>query len=122
MADMRLIVAGAGGRMGRTLIHAIAATPGVALAGAIEAKGGAVIGRDAGELAGLGANGVKVTTDLAPLLAEADALIDFTTPAATRVFLEQTAGRVHIIGTTGLTAEDEDRKSTRLNSSHLVIS
>jgi 4-hydroxy-tetrahydrodipicolinate reductase len=48
-----------------------------------------------------------VTTDLAPLLAQADALIDFTTPAATRVFLEQTAGRVHIIGTTGLTAEDE---------------
>ena len=107
MADMRLIVAGAGGRMGRTLVHAIAATPGVVLAGAIEAKGSAVIGRDAGELAGLGANGVKVTTDLAPLLAEADALIDFTTPAATRVFLEQTSGRVHIIGTTGLTAEDE---------------
>ena len=107
MADMRLIVAGAGGRMGRTLIHAIAATPGVALAGAIEAKGAAVIGRDAGELAGLGPNGVKVTTDLAPLLREADALIDFTVPAATRVFLEQTAGRVHIIGTTGLSGEDE---------------
>jgi 4-hydroxy-tetrahydrodipicolinate reductase len=107
MADMRLIVAGAGGRMGRTLIHAIAATPGVALAGAIEAKGAAVIGRDAGELAGLGPNGVKVTTDLAPLLREADALIDFTVPAATRVFLEQTSGRVHIIGTTGLSAEDE---------------
>jgi 4-hydroxy-tetrahydrodipicolinate reductase len=53
MAEMRLIVAGAGGRMGRTLIHAIAATPGVALAGAIEAKGSAVIGRDAGELAGM---------------------------------------------------------------------
>jgi 4-hydroxy-tetrahydrodipicolinate reductase len=107
MAEMRLIVAGAGGRMGRTLIHAIAATPGVALAGAIEANGSAVIGRDAGELAGLGPNGVKVTTDLAPLLAEADALIDFTVPAATRVFLEQTAGRVHIIGTTGLGTEDE---------------
>src|SRR5215467_3705651 len=107
MAEMRLIVAGAGGRMGRTLIHAIAAMPGVSLAGAIEAAGAAVIGRDAGELAGLGQNGIAVTTDLAPLLAKADALIDFTVPAATRVFLELTAGRVHIIGTTGLTAEDE---------------
>jgi 4-hydroxy-tetrahydrodipicolinate reductase len=107
MADMRLIVAGAGGRMGRTLIHAIAAMPGVSLAGAIEAAGAAVIGRDAGELAGLGQNGIAVTTDLAPLLAKADALIDFTVPAATRVFLELTAGRIHIIGTTGLTAEDE---------------
>ncbi len=72
MADMRLIVAGAGGRMGRTLIQAIAAMPGVALAGAIEAAGAAVIGRDSGELAGLGQNGIPVTSDLAPLLAKAD--------------------------------------------------
>ncbi|HYY36168.1 MAG TPA: 4-hydroxy-tetrahydrodipicolinate reductase, partial [Xanthobacteraceae bacterium] len=57
MSDMRLIVAGAGGRMGRTLIHAIAATDGVTLAGAVEAASSAVIGRDAGELAGLGRNG-----------------------------------------------------------------
>src|SRR5215510_7134918 len=109
MADMRLIVAGAGGRMGRTLIHAVAATPGVILAGAVEAKGSAVIGRDAGELAGLGANTVKVETDVEPLLAKADALIDFTVPAATCAFAEITAraGRVHIIGTTGLTTEDD---------------
>jgi 4-hydroxy-tetrahydrodipicolinate reductase len=92
--------------MGRTLIQAIAAMPGVSLAGAIEAAGAAVIGRDSGELAGLGPNGIAVTTDLAPLLAKADALIDFTVPAATRVFLELTAGRVHNLGTTGLTAED----------------
>ena len=51
MSDMRLIVAGAGGRMGRTLIHAIAATDGASLVGAIDAPGSAVIGRDAGELA-----------------------------------------------------------------------
>ena len=66
-----------------------------------------MIGRVSGELAGLGQNGIAVTTDLAPLLAKADALIDFTVPAATRVFLELTPGRIHIIGTTGLTAEDD---------------
>src|SRR5262245_52781049 len=49
MSDMRLIVAGAGGRMGRTLINAIAATDGLTLAGAIEASGSSIIGRDAGE-------------------------------------------------------------------------
>ena len=69
MSDMRLIVAGAGGRMGRTLIHAIAATDGAVLAGAVEAAASAVIGRDAGELSGLGKNGVAVTTDIEPLLA-----------------------------------------------------
>ena len=54
-SDMRVVIAGAGGRMGRTLIQAIAATKGLALAGAVDAPGSAVIGRDAGELAGLGA-------------------------------------------------------------------
>ena len=109
MSDMRLIVAGAGGRMGRTLIKAIAETKGLALAGAIEAAGSAVVGRDAGELAGLGANGVAVGTDPEPLFANADGLIDFTIPAATMVFAELTARhrRVHIIGTTGLKDGEE---------------
>jgi 4-hydroxy-tetrahydrodipicolinate reductase len=109
MADMRLIVAGAGGRMGRTLVKAIAETKGLTLAGAIDAPGSAVIGRDSGELAGLGANGIAVTADPAPLLASADGLIDFTIPAATVAFAELTArnGKVHIIGTTGLSGENE---------------
>jgi 4-hydroxy-tetrahydrodipicolinate reductase len=109
MADMRLIVAGAGGRMGRTLIKAIAEAKGLALAGAVEAQGSAVIGRDSGELAGLGKNGIAVAVDPAPLLANADGLIDFTIPAATVTFAELTAraGKAHIIGTTGLNGENE---------------
>ena len=108
-SDMRIVIAGAGGRMGRALIHAIAATKGLALAGAVDAGDSAVIGRDAGELAGLGPNGVKVTSDAAPLIRDADGLIEFTVPAATLAFAELTAaaGKVHIIGTTGHTAEEE---------------
>jgi len=109
MSDMRLIVAGAGGRMGRTLIHAIAATDGATLAGAVDAPGSAAIGRDAGELAGLGRNGVIVAADGAPLIADADGLLDFTVPAATLALAEITAkaGLVHVIGTTGLSGEDD---------------
>src|SRR5262245_23165989 len=109
MADMRLVVAGAGGRMGRTLIKAIAGTKGLTLAGAVDAPGSAVLGRDAGELAGLGSNGVAVTGDPAPLLAKADGLVDFPIPAASLVFAELTAraGLVHIIGTTGLKDGEE---------------
>ncbi len=108
-SDMRLVIAGAGGRMGRALMHAIAATRGVTLVGAIEASNSAVIGRDAGELAGLGANGIKVTSDAAPLLKAADELIEFTIPAATLALAELTsaAGIVHVIGTTGHSAEEE---------------
>jgi 4-hydroxy-tetrahydrodipicolinate reductase len=109
MSDMRLIVAGAGGRMGRTLVQAIAASPEVVLAGAVETVGAAAIGRDAGELAGLGRNGVPVLAELEPLLAGADGLIDFTVPPATVAFAELIAakGLVHVIGTTGLSSADE---------------
>ncbi len=109
MSDMRLIVAGAGGRMGRTLVKAIADAPGATLVGAVDAPGSAVIGRDAGELAGLGASGITVAADAAPLLEEADGLINFTIPAATVALAEIAAakGLVHVIGTTGLSAEEE---------------
>ena len=108
-SDMRLVIAGAGGRMGRTLIHAIAATKGITLAGAVEAADSAAIGRDAGELAGLGQNGIKVVGDVAPLLKAADGLIEFTIPAVTLALAELTgsAGIVHVIGTTGHSAEQE---------------
>lgn len=109
MADMRVVIAGAGGRMGRTLIRALAESTGMRLAGAVEAEGAAVIGRDAGDLAGVGRNGVKVTSEVAPLLQEADGLIEFTVPAATPALAELTAaaGLVHVIGTTGHSAAEE---------------
>jgi 4-hydroxy-tetrahydrodipicolinate reductase len=108
-SDMRVVIAGAGGRMGRTLIHAVATTKGLTLAGAADAADSAVIGRDSGELAGLGPNGIKVTSDVAALLTNADGLIEFVIPAATLAFAELTAaaGKVHIIGTTGHSAEEE---------------
>jgi len=124
MSSMRLIVAGAGGRMGRTLVKAIADADGVVLAGAVDAEGSAVIGRDAGELAGLGANGIKVEVDPEPLLAKADGLIDFTIPAATVAFAEIAAkrGLVHVIGTTGLSPENEKLIAAAAQRSPIVKS
>ena len=109
MGDMRIIVTGAGGRMGRTLIKAIADMDGIVVAGATEAAGSPLISQDSGALAGLPANGVALTADPAPLMTKADAIIDFTVPAATVAFAVQAAkaGKVHIIGTTGLSAADE---------------
>ncbi len=109
MADMRLIVAGAGGRMGRTLVKAIAGGKGFALMGALEDARSPLIGQDAGALAGLGDNGVKLAADAGALMDKADAIMDFTVPAATVAFaaLAAKAGKVHIIGTTGLSAADE---------------
>jgi len=109
MSEMRLIVAGAGGRMGRTLTRAIADTPGAVLAGALEAPGSALLGKDAGVLAGLEANGVMLSADLWAMSENADGILDFTVPAATiaNVAIAAQRGLVHIIGTTGLSASDE---------------
>jgi 4-hydroxy-tetrahydrodipicolinate reductase len=111
MSDMRLIVAGAGGRMGRTLVKAIAETKGLALAGALDDARSPLIGQDAGVLAGLPANGIALVADTKPLLAKADAIVDFTAPKATVALaaLAAEAGKIHIIGTTGLATEDDGK-------------
>jgi 4-hydroxy-tetrahydrodipicolinate reductase len=111
MSEMRLIVAGAGGRMGRTVVKAIGEMEGLAVTGALEGSGSPLLGQDAGVLAGLAPNGVKVTADPRPLLGSADGIVDFTVPAATVALAERAAehGLVHVIGTTGLTKEDDER-------------
>ena len=108
MADMRLVVLGAGGRMGRTLVKMIADTPGAVVVGGVEQPGSPLIGQDAGVLAGLPASGVKLAPDLKPLLAQADGILDFTVPASTVAasVLTAEAGVVHVVGTTGLSADD----------------
>jgi 4-hydroxy-tetrahydrodipicolinate reductase len=109
MSEMRLIVAGAGGRMGRTLIKAIADSKGMTLAGALEDARSPLIGWDAGTLAGLGENHVKLTGDPEKIIGEVDGIVDFTIPRATVGYaqLAARARKVHIIGTTGLTEGDE---------------
>ncbi|MFB9266067.1 4-hydroxy-tetrahydrodipicolinate reductase [Bradyrhizobium erythrophlei] len=109
MADMRLIVAGAGGRMGRTLTRVISETPGAVLVGALEAPGSELLGKDAGVLAGLPANGVALSADLWTMSANADGILDFTVPAATiaNVAIAAQRGLVHVIGTTGLSPSDD---------------
>ena len=109
MAEMRLIVAGAGGRMGRTLVKAITEAKGFALAGALEDARSPLMGWDTGTLAGMPENGVKLTSDAVALMDKADGIIDFTAPVATIAFaaLAAKGGKVHIIGTTGFNAADE---------------
>ncbi len=108
MNEMKLIVAGAGGRMGRMLVKTIAETPGVTLSGAFDQKGAPTLGRDAGVLAGIPALGVPVLDDPLPLFAQADGVVDFTAPAATVQYaaLAAQARIAHVIGTTGLSGED----------------
>jgi 4-hydroxy-tetrahydrodipicolinate reductase len=111
MPDMRLVIAGAGGRMGRALARAILETPGFALAGAFERANAPGFGEDVGTLAGLPPCGISVTGDPTPLVANADGIVDFTAPAAS-VALAAIAAQariVHVLGTTGLTHVDDNK-------------
>jgi 4-hydroxy-tetrahydrodipicolinate reductase len=104
MSATRIAVAGAGGRMGRTLIQAVAETPGLVLGAATERPGSSLIGADAGELAGLGPLGVALSGDLGAVTDTFDCLVDFTAPDATlrHLGLCRAAGKRMVIGTTGL--------------------
>jgi 4-hydroxy-tetrahydrodipicolinate reductase len=106
---MRLAVAGAAGRMGRTLARIIHETDGVQLAGGLERASSEFVGADFGELAGLGRLGVTVTDKAPELFTRIDGIVDFTTPVATLALAELAAQArvVHVIGTTGLSEAQE---------------
>ena len=110
MSDLRIVIPGAAGRMGRMLVKAIHDTPGVTLGAALEMKGSIALGQDAGLLAGVGNLGVLIADDPLRAFAEADAVVDFTAPAATVSFAALAARMrvAHIVGTTGLHAADLD--------------
>jgi len=124
MAEMRLVVAGAGGRMGRTLVKAIADSKEFALAGALEDARSPLIGWDSGTLAGLSENGIKLVGDAGPMLSKADGIVDFTAPVASIAFaaLVAKAGKVHILGTTGLSAADDIKIKDAAKSAVIVKS
>lgn len=108
---MRLVVVGAGGRMGKALIRAINENTHTVLSGAVVREGSPLIGQDAGELAGTGKNGVIISADPLPVFAEAEGVLDFTTPASSLIYaaLAAQARIVHVIGTTGCSADDEEK-------------
>jgi 4-hydroxy-tetrahydrodipicolinate reductase len=97
--------------MGRTLVKMIAESGDLVLGGALEANGHPDLGADAATLAGVKALGVQLTDDALPVIAKADALIDFTIPKVSveLASLAAQARIVHVIGTTGLSAEDETK-------------
>ncbi|HWX14127.1 MAG TPA: 4-hydroxy-tetrahydrodipicolinate reductase, partial [Methylocella sp.] len=108
MSDMRLVVAGAAGRMGRVLVEIIRQTPGAHLAAAIEQPDSIAIGQDAGLLAGCGQMGVVISGDALTAVAVADGILDFTSAQSTveLAALAAQARIVHVIGTTGLNPSD----------------
>jgi 4-hydroxy-tetrahydrodipicolinate reductase len=117
-----IAVTGAAGRMGKTLIQAIAETD-ANLSVAIERPDSSLIGADAGELAGIGKNGVQVVGDLAAAIDQFDVLIDFTAPESTLANATLCAkhGKAMVIGTTGFSESQLQQLKAGFTSMRVVM-
>ena len=115
------VVTGASGRMGQMLVRTVLASDKARLVGVVERAGHDWVGQDIGTAMGRAAVGLTVTDDALEVLATAQAVLDFTTPAATVEIaaLAAQARAVHVIGTTGLS--EADLKKINAASHHAVI-
>jgi len=93
---LKVVVAGAGGKMGQALIEGVLADASLQLGAALDASGSPAVGRNVG--------GIKVSSDVRKAVAAGDVLIDFTRPEGTIAHLEACAraGKSIVIGTTGI--------------------
>ncbi|MEC3863351.1 4-hydroxy-tetrahydrodipicolinate reductase [Mesobacterium sp. TK19101] len=116
-----VVITGVSGRMGQMLVQQVQASAHLKLVGAIEREGHAWVGQDLGTAMGGAAIGVTVSDDPLEAFARAQAVIDFTAPAATVAFAELAAQAraVHVIGTTGLS--DDDLTKIKAAARHAVI-
>lgn len=107
MAELRIGISGCAGRMGRMLVVEVAATKGCVLAGGVDAPQSPDLGKDIGELAGIGAVGLKAGSDIAALFAASDVVIEFALPEASvaHAALAAQLKKPLVIGTTGLDAK-----------------
>lgn len=122
---MKIAVAGCAGRMGRMLVQEILAAEGVSLAGGTEPPGSAFLGQDMSRLAGItDPLGLVVTDDPEMLFSTADAVVDFTTPAATVTHARLAANHrtALIVGTTGFLPAQQEAVSIVAKSVPIVMS
>ena len=122
MADLlKVVVTGASGRMGQTLVNLITKSEKLELVGALERLNHEWVGQDIGVAMGGSELGVVVSEDPIEVIANAEAVIDFTTPSATIEFskLAAQARAIHIIGTTGMS--EEDLEKIKAASFHSVV-
>ncbi|HET9403153.1 MAG TPA: 4-hydroxy-tetrahydrodipicolinate reductase [Burkholderiales bacterium] len=123
MTKLKIAVAGSTGRMGRALLEAVLRSSDFSLAAALEAKGNAAAGKDAGELVGSPC-GVKISDDAAKAIAGCDVLIDFTRPEATVAYLAACRKqRVKmVIGTTGFSEAQKKEIANAAREIAIVMS
>lgn len=117
----RLAICGAAGRMGRTILEVCRDDDDTTVTAAIEHADSPALGRDAGEIAGIGNLGIEIVSDVAAVTDRFDVLVDFTLAQAVveNVGKCRAAGRKMVIGTTGM--DDAQTTAIRAASDDIAI-
>src|SRR5256886_9389786 len=123
-AAIEVVVAGAAGRMGNRVIACLREAPGLRLAAALEAPGHAALGRDAGELAGLGRLGVAVGAEPGAALTRERVLVEVSVPDASveHLRLVARAGGRAVIGTTGFSPAERHEIADLAKHAAILVS
>ncbi|MBI5183580.1 MAG: 4-hydroxy-tetrahydrodipicolinate reductase [Nitrospinae bacterium] len=121
---IKAIVSGAAGRMGKSIINVIANSKGIEICGGIEKRGDRTIGKDIGEVAGIGRCGIPICDDLKEIVDECDVIIDFTAPAVSMEHLKisNSRNKAIVIGTTGFSIEERKEINGMSDKVRCVIS
>lgn len=106
---IKIVVIGAGGRMGKTIVACVDDTDGVSIIGGTEYSGHSAVGSDLGELAGIGKKDIFVVENIEDVLMDCDVIIDFTTPESSIKTLNAAVSyqKSLVIGTTGFSVEQK---------------
>jgi len=105
---LNMIVSGAAGRMGSRIIALSRDLTDIRLSGALENKNHKDLGKDIGEIIGIGAAGIKLTDSIKNITEKADVLIDFSSTFATIECLKALSEKPLpvVIGTTGFSKDE----------------
>lgn len=108
---IKVAIVGAAGRMGKTIVSCIDDTDGVEVGGGTEISGSLMVGKDIGEIAGIGKNNILTLDGLDEIMKDCDVVIDFSIPESSMETLRVTAkhGKAAVFGTTGF-SEDQKKE------------
>jgi len=125
-AMLKVVVAGAAGRMGLRIINVLSTSEGLRLSAAVERRGHPLLGQDVNNLAGLPSRekSITITDDLVASLKDGDVLIDFTFPEATLNHVKACSnlGKPAVIGTTGFSKEQTEQMRQYAQTVPVMIS
>lgn len=103
-------VTGAAGRMGKSIIAAMHGNPLITLCGALEKDDSPFLGKDSGETAGVGKNGIRITESREKAFKKAEVIIDFSSPDSSIRTMEEAVElkKAVVVGTTGFSLHQRE--------------